>query len=67
MPNDNLLKMTAAASMLGWSPHSNEWPVMFTTEAHQWTRRESTETKTGEVLCVNYQDQNGEWLVVYND
>lgn len=63
--DDDLRKMTAAASTLGWK--KNEWPETFKTEDHQWTRQESTETKHGDILCVNYQDQHGDWLIVYND
>jgi hypothetical protein len=58
--------ITAAASTLGWKP--DEWPETFTTDDHQWVRREDIITKHGHMLCANYEDANkpGYWLIVYN-
>lgn len=59
--------LTAAASTLGWQP--DEWPETFTTDAHQWVRKESMTTAEGHMVCANYEDANqpGMWLIIYND
>lgn len=65
MAKSKLLEMTAEASTLGFKP--GVWPEAFEKDGKQYARRHSTRAEDGEVQCVTYVDDNGEWLVVFND
>ena len=72
MNMQSIAKMTAAASSLGWA--KDEFKERFTSPdetrkaPHEWVKKEvTTATETGEIQCVNYQDQHGDWLVVFNE
>jgi len=69
MPNDDLLKMTVAASKFGWTvPVAEaEWPQTLIHDDTEWTKDEMTLAGNGEVQCVNYTDGKENWLVVWNE
>lgn len=64
--NDDLDKMTVAASTLGWG-HPADWPKSFPRDGRTWVLDHiTTATETGEVQCAEYVSGQ-DWLIVYNE
>lgn len=68
MPHDDdLEKMTVAASTLGWGRPA-DWPHTFQRDGLTYVQDHVTvATATGEVQCAEYTSGRGEWLIVYSE
>jgi hypothetical protein len=69
MPNDDLLKMTASASTLGWKTpvEPDEWPESFERDGQTWRKDHMTVAANGDVQCVAYTAGDGEWLIIHDE
>lgn len=67
---ESLEQMVVSAEALGWSPPVPEehWPERFTHEGKTWKRDHLTVAqRVNEVMTGEYTDDEGNWLIVYNE
>lgn len=67
---ESLEQMVVSAAALGWRPPVPEeaWPEAFNRDGRTWTKDHLTVAqRTGEVQCGEYTDDEGNWLIVYNE
>jgi hypothetical protein len=67
--DDSLLKMTVAATVLGWKVPVAEpdWPESFERDGQTWQKDHMTVAANGEVQCAEYTAGDGEWVIIYDE
>lgn len=61
----SLTEMIADAAALGIP--EGEWPETVEYNGKTWRKEREIKAADGDILCVEYSDSHGKWLVIYRD